>query len=75
MKLNHFKCPTCGHDWYEDGAYGTCDACQTFFYVYRPDYADQDWPAKISISGSVETITGGYWYGGHWVPFDYILVS
>lgn len=32
-KLNEFICPTCGHRWFEDSAYGTCDACQTFFYL------------------------------------------
>lgn len=33
MKLNHMVCPCCGHDFYVDAAYGTCDGCQTFFYV------------------------------------------
>lgn len=33
MKLNHFICPTCGHDFYCDATYATCDACQTFFYA------------------------------------------
>ena len=33
MKLNHMICPCCGHDFYVDAAYGTCDGCQTFFYV------------------------------------------
>ena len=33
MKLNHMICPTCGHDFYVDAAYGTCDACQTMFYA------------------------------------------
>ncbi len=32
-KVNHFICPTCGHDFYDTGAYATCDACQTFFYA------------------------------------------
>lgn len=32
-KQNHFMCPNCGHDFYDDGAYTTCDACQTFFYA------------------------------------------
>ena len=31
-KLNHFICPTCGHDFYDSCAYATCDACNTFFY-------------------------------------------
>ena len=33
MKLNHFICPNCGHDFYSDCAYATCDACQLFFYA------------------------------------------
>jgi len=33
MKVNHFICPNCEHDFYTDCAYGTCDACQTFFYA------------------------------------------
>lgn len=32
-KLNEFICPSCGHRWFESGAYGTCDRCQTFFYL------------------------------------------
>lgn len=33
MKLNKMVCPTCGHEFFTDCAYGTCDACQTFFYA------------------------------------------
>ena len=33
MKLNHFICPNCGHDFYESDAYATCDACRCFFYA------------------------------------------
>ena len=33
MKLNEFICPRCGHHWFSECAYGTCDACQTFFYL------------------------------------------
>lgn len=38
QKLNEFICPNCGHRWFESSAYGTCDACQTFFYlsIYAP---------------------------------------
>jgi hypothetical protein len=32
-KMNHFICPTCGHDFYDRCAYATCDACNTFFYA------------------------------------------
>jgi len=76
MKLNHFKCPTCGHDWYADGAYGTCDACHTFFYVCRPDYKEHNWPQPIQygVHQGVSEIGGGYWLNGQWVPFGYRLV-
>jgi hypothetical protein len=33
MKINHMICPLCGHDFYTDCAYGTCDACQCSFYA------------------------------------------
>lgn len=33
MKLNHFICPNCEHDFYMSTAYGICDACQTHFYA------------------------------------------
>lgn len=33
MKINHMICPNCGHDFFVDCAYATCDACQTFFYA------------------------------------------
>lgn len=33
MKLNHFVCPNCGHDFYAEGGYATCDGCQVPFYV------------------------------------------
>lgn len=32
-KVNHFICPTCGHDFYTECAYATCDACSTHFYA------------------------------------------
>ena len=32
-KLNHMICPTCGHDFYTNCAYATCDACQRMFYA------------------------------------------
>jgi hypothetical protein len=32
-KLNHFICPTCGHDFHASCAYATCDGCNTFFYA------------------------------------------
>jgi hypothetical protein len=43
-KMNHFICPSCGHDFYDKCAYATCDACQKFFYCSQsrtcgPHYA------------------------------------
>lgn len=32
-KLNHMICPNCGHDFYTESAYATCDGCQTMFYA------------------------------------------
>lgn len=31
--MNHFICPTCGHDFFATCAYATCDACGCFFYA------------------------------------------
>ncbi len=33
MKINHFICPNCGHDFYATGAYASCDACYCTFYA------------------------------------------
>lgn len=33
MKLNHFVCPSCSHDFYAEGASVKCDACQCCFYA------------------------------------------
>ena len=33
MKLNEMICPNCSHKFYTDCSYGTCDACNTFFYA------------------------------------------
>ena len=33
MKLNHFICPNCGHDFYAEGSCVSCDACQCNFYA------------------------------------------
>lgn len=33
MKINHMICPNCGHDFYVESSYATCDACSTFFYA------------------------------------------
>jgi predicted amidophosphoribosyltransferase len=44
MKINHFICPNCGHDFYESGAYATCDGCRTFFYVSQSRTCTPTWP-------------------------------
>lgn len=41
MKLNHMICPRCGHDFYVEAAYGTCDACQCFFYAGQSKTCNQ----------------------------------
>ncbi len=33
MKLNHFICPNCGHDFFDSASYSRCDACQCVFYA------------------------------------------
>jgi hypothetical protein len=33
MKLNHFICPICGHDFYAEAACVRCDACGCNFYA------------------------------------------
>jgi hypothetical protein len=33
MKLNHFICPNCGHDFHSDAVYAICDACYAHFYI------------------------------------------
>ena len=59
MKLNKMVCPRCGHEFWTDCAYGTCDACQTFFYaswgkgVVIP-------PRTDSLIGNVVAIRGDY---------------
>lgn len=48
---NHMICPRCGHDFYCDGAYATCDACQTFFYASQSRtcaYAPHVWMGSTS---------------------------
>lgn len=61
-KLNHMICPTCGHDFYVDAAYATCDACQTFFYA--AESATRREPV-VRVS---KTVTGGgYYLDGQWI--------
>ena len=61
MKLNRFQCPTCGHEWYESGAYGTCDACQTFFYLSqaRPKPPPQ---GRVTVCGLPDPSVQFPWY-------------
>lgn len=33
MKMNHMICPSCGHDFFTDCAYATCDSCHCMFYA------------------------------------------
>lgn len=33
MKLNHFICPNCGHDFYCDNGCTMCDACNSVVYA------------------------------------------
>lgn len=55
MKINHFICPNCGHDFYSDSAYTTCDACGCFFYVRQSrtvklDYTNT-WTTTVTNPG------------------------
>lgn len=54
MKLNHFICPNCGHDWYEDCSYATCARCNTFFYLSGSQTLPA-WPNFTMLSSA-----GGY---------------
>lgn len=54
MKLNHFICPTCGHDFYAEGVCVACDACNTNFY------ASQSRTSKQISSYEVPTQIGGF---------------
>lgn len=49
MKINHFICPTCGHDFYASDAYATCDSCQTFFYAAASRTNEQNRAAPLNI--------------------------
>ena len=62
MKLNHFICPNCGHDFYADAAYATCDACQLCFY------AAQSLTRTEPVVLKKTTATGGgYYLNGQWI--------
>lgn len=66
IKLNHFICPRCGHDFYAEGAYATCDGCQTVFYASQSKTCSLPHTSLIRYpAGSVTG--GGYWLNGEWV--------
>ena len=54
MKINHFICPDCGHDFYTDCAYGRCDACQTVFYAASSKTSKPQEIGTIKFSGAVK---------------------
>lgn len=68
MKLNHFVCPNCGHDFYSDCAYGTCDACNCMFYAcqsktceaYIPTYRNEDYRTNVESLDKVTTVKLNY---------------
>lgn len=55
MKVNEMICPTCGHRFFTECSYGTCDACQTFFYA-----SQQRWPSQSFPVGSVKLFVTEY---------------
>lgn len=57
MKLNHMICPTCGHDFYTECAYATCDACHTHFYASQSRTSNV--PRSNQIIGCAGLQTGG----------------
>lgn len=61
-KMNHFVCPRCGHDFYDDAAYSTCDACQTFFYVSQSRTCQLHNDGDTMIHNSIaESAIPGVW--------------
>ncbi len=66
MKLNHFKCPNCGHDWYEDSCYGTCDKCGTFFYLAQAYFVTViiQTPTVVPYDVTSTPADGNTWYVG-----------
>lgn len=65
LKLNHFVCPGCGHDFYAEGAYATCDGCQTTFYAAQSRTCNPPPPVIRYPAGTVTG--GGYWLNGVWI--------
>jgi len=68
MKLNHFKCPNCGHDFYSEGACVSCDACQCHFYagqsltVTKIYLSQKTNPNPLSQSTMTPTLTNWKWW-------------
>lgn len=54
MKLNHFICPVCGHDFYAEGKSVACDACQCCFYASQ---------SKTCARTIKSDVINGYWKG------------
>jgi hypothetical protein len=54
MQINHMICPTCGHDFYVDCAYATCDACQTFFYATQSKTSKKE--SRNLLAGAPVTV-------------------
>ncbi len=53
MTMNHMICPTCGHDFYTDAAYATCQACQTHFYASQSQTCRQPQRNVNSVTNSL----------------------
>ena len=63
MKLNHFICPNCGHDFYATGAYATCDACNRFFYAAQSGTCRTEMVPRPSTNVFVNGIPLADWIG------------
>jgi len=57
VKVNHFICPNCGHDFYSNCAYATCDSCNTMFYASQSRTNQNNHPYE-STSKTTVTING-----------------
>lgn len=66
-QLNHMICPNCGHDFYTQAAYATCDACQTFFYAAQsqtcnpPPHVPNRAMNSGALAAGYPSITVGGW--------------
>ena len=64
MKLNHYICPNCGHDFYDEAACTKCDACQCNFYASQSKTVTLC-PSNIRITGQLTSVPyhGNYFMG------------